>query len=585
MLIFPIEFLGILWWPLGPLPRTDRQNAIFQRKDPYNCTCDLTTLSIHSAPSMNEEEAAARHHDSSYYISESPYDARKYLKRAELYTDLNVYDLAAGDAYKALLLTDELRDDCSEYHSRAVEASLATESEEESEHQIRGLTLSAFHVLSKTLIQCGCLRSAHDFIHRGLLLKPDDPDLLSLREEILPSTVNVPPSRSANAIGSLPRRSLIPATLYPWNTFEPDRFSPESLAQLNAALASVAPKLEARATNLPALAPSGAAAASGECPSSVRQLGLFAKADVTPGELVLQERSLLAVCLLADKPLCDCCGAELPVTAAVSNGLPEEDGSGGLACADCEDAVFCSKDCQTLANETYHPIVCDKLVESVARETPPAEAADALYLLLLTRAIALAEARQTHILDLEEVRYLWGDFVSERLPHQSSDASAKLPFSFEYNILYPLNILERMGLDIFETHKRYETWVLNTVYAKFRAVANGSVNARTGRPEVCAVHPLWSLANHSCSPNVRWAWGGEIKLWARKEDEVVKWSGGKRVQDGGISQGEEIVNHYCDINLDVRARREWMMGSLGGLCVCRRCEWESSKASSGGQAT
>lgn len=32
---------------------------------------------------------------------------------------------------------------------------------------------------------------------------------------------------------------------------------------------------------------------------------------------------------------------------------------------------------------------------------------------------------------------------------------------------------------------------------------------------------------------------------------------------GGIKKGEEILNHYCDIDLKVKDRREWAQGSLG----------------------
>lgn len=31
----------------------------------------------------------------------------------------------------------------------------------------------------------------------------------------------------------------------------------------------------------------------------------------------------------------------------------------------------------------------------------------------------------------------------------------------------------------------------------------------------------------------------------------------------GIPEGEEVLNHYCDVELDVRQRREWAVGTLG----------------------
>ena len=107
------------------------------------------------------------------------------------------------------------------------------------------------------------------------------------------------------------------------------------------------------------------------------------------------------------------------------------------------------------------------------------------------------------------------------------------------------------------------------------------MNERTGIPEVAGVHWLWSMANHSCAPNVRWEWEkGGMGFVARGGDEVVRW-GEKRNKDeawkGGIGEGEEVMNHYCDVELPVRARREWAVGALGGVCVCKRCVWEEGE--------
>lgn len=46
---------------------------------------------------------------------------------------------------------------------------------------------------------------------------------------------------------------------------------------------------------------------------------------------------------------------------------------------------------------------------------------------------------------------------------------------------------------------------------------------------------------------------------------------------GGIKAGEEVLNHYCDIDLKVQARREWAKGSLGGWCMCQRCRVEAAQ--------
>ncbi|KAK5011410.1 hypothetical protein LTR39_004522, partial [Cryomyces antarcticus] len=65
--------------------------------------------------------------------------------------------------------------------------------------------------------------------------------------------------------------------------------------------------------------------------------------------------------------------------------------------------------------------------------------------------------------------------------------------------------------------------------------------------------------------------------------ERVQWKAGKgktkqaRTTAAGIKKGEEVLNHYCDIDLPLKERREWASGSLGGLCMCERCVWEEAQ--------
>lgn len=54
-------------------------------------------------------------------VEEQPYCLLVYLELAFLYLRLGYPDLAAGSAYKALLLTDAVRDDSDEYHEQAYE--------------------------------------------------------------------------------------------------------------------------------------------------------------------------------------------------------------------------------------------------------------------------------------------------------------------------------------------------------------------------------------------------------------------------------------------------------------------------------
>lgn len=523
-----------------------------------------------------------------------PYDCLAYLERAAVHTDLGYPDLAAGDAYRALLLTDEIRDESFEYHEQALEAlrlrcedglpailrdrgssdvdpsrgveqqaapSDAAQDVDSLADVARDASIQCYRRLAISLLLCGCLKSAHDFCTRGLAVAPDDADLLFKKEHI--QTIAKRRLQVDDVdINDLPDQGLVRREIYPWNDHEPDRFSQETLDFLNAELAIVAPRCEVRATELPALI--GGLAGAGDTATS-KQLGLFAKDDIGPGESLLDEYSVLTVNNRLKESLCDACSTELP---------PLEPGSTVVGCPDCEDIMFCDEEC--LANaQSYHPSVCDKDVDTIAKDPDPKETPNALYLLLLARSLAMSETRECHPLELKEIKYIWGDFLpstANAVPlslHAPPPPIWTLPFSFASNISGPLHILEKMDVDIFANLGEYDLWIFNTLYSKFRGTASARVNKRDGRVEVAAVHPLWCLANHSCDPNVGWEWGGRMKFWCREQR-----IGGV---PGGIAKGEEILSHYCDIELNVKERREWAEGSLGGWCMCERCKREAAE--------
>ena len=501
-----------------------------------------------------------------------------YRYRASLLQRLGFDDLAIGDTYKALLLLDDYLDESGEYHLQVCEAEANYIPDWSRERRVEKLSRRA-HLICRELVDMlltrRCLQSAYDFCMRSLRYGSLDPtetlDVFREKEEILRLGRKMQVEDGTLQLEALlveatfdkrklPDETNVARVIYPWNTFEPDRYSAANIAELNAELAKAAPKLEARITHLPLLATTtstrsaatnGGKQSNGPSPIS-RQFGLFAKEAPTPGEEILSESSILTAHRQLHGELCDACSGMLPPI-----------GSPSFACPDCADATFCSQECLDAALESYHPAVCDTDANTVARNALPTEAADSLYFLLVARTLAMAEHQGVHPLQLKETRFLWGDFGAE----------AKLPWSFKWNVLYPLHVLEKMDVNVFEHVRRYDFWVFNTLYAKFRGVASGRVNPRDGVPEVCAVHPLWSLANHSCAPNVRWEWGGNIRFWTRTAAEVVRW-GPMASSMGGVCQDEEIFSHYGDIDLDVKERREWMRGALGGDCQCERCRWE-----------
>ncbi|WPG98991.1 Hypothetical protein R9X50_00179300 [Acrodontium crateriforme] len=555
---------------------------------------------------------AQLHHISALH-EETPYCVPLYIVFASTYLQLGYPDLAAGEAYKALLLSDAVRDSSDDFHEPAFESlrdvislipleeriallktelgtSLSNANREEPEDQedveldvwLREHYLPLiYRLLSLSLWSCGCLRSAHEFSQRGLALYPNDSELQTYEKLIVEAKEGLSFAESGKV-----RREV-----YPWNNFEVDRKN--CLDELNEMMTEVAPKLEIREVKLPALHSDTLAAPNGD-PTKysddgfVTQLGVFAKEDIAPGERILEETSFLTVNNRLLDALCDACSGTLP---DLSKSEPSSSDGGPFMCDDCE-AVFCSLNCRDKAMELYHPIVCDRDINSIAKDVPVLETSDALYTQLLLRVLAMAEQQGLHPLEVPEVRFIWGDFhpfkaVAEHfqgykfLEPASHGFPRSLPFDFEYNVRLPFHALEKMDIDYF-ADARYAVWIFNTLFAKFRGTASARLSGKqpgtqARGPEVCAVHPMWCMANHSCDPNVTWEWGSSINLWAMEERQ--RW---ERPVDGqyqkpnkpGITKGEEILNHYCDPTLGIKQRRGWAQGALGGKCMCSRCEWE-----------
>ncbi|KAL2168191.1 hypothetical protein VTG60DRAFT_308 [Thermothelomyces hinnuleus] len=528
-------------------------------------------------------------------LARSPYDLILYLERALVHSDLAYPDLAAGDAYRALLLADEVRDESFEYHDQAKESlhgyrttpcpevlnhgSLVEDLDQivdgqgveaAGEYNILAniASVRCFQILSLSLLLCGCLKSALEFCERGLKMVPHNRELHEIKgyiEQVARRRLRKG-SDEPIEIHMLPDRGVVRREVYPWNTHEPDRFSADSLSFLNSKLAKIAPKCEVKVSSLPVLLDGASNTDQYDIIPTCNQLGLFAKQDIGPGEPVLEEYSLLTANNRHKESTCDACGTELP---------PLQSDSKAVSCPECHDTIFCDEFCFAKAQELYHPAVCEKDVDSIAKDPDPSVIDESLYLLLLARLLAMSTHQDIHPLEVPEIKYIWGDFVSVALNDVDGSITDEpppewtLPFSFKYNVETPLHILEKMDIDIYATLDRHDLWVFNTAYAKFRGTASARKNPRDGRPDVAAVHPFWCLANHDCNPNVTWEWGGRMLLWARETRVVGN-------QPGGIRAGEEILNHYCDVNLPVQQRREWAQGSLGGWCMCQRCREEAA---------
>jgi hypothetical protein len=578
-------------------------------------------------------------------LKRNAYDIRLYLARASLYRDLGYPDLAAGDAYRAALLVDYVRE-YTDSGELSFDGERAKEEEEEEEEEEGGdekradaeefragsravgvlrqntevgvevgfgvLEEEAMFSLASALLGVGCGKEAGEFCSQGSRRWAGSGRFPELGEEIA-AAVEV-----GSAAGGRARRLV-----YPWNCHEPDRFAEDTVRRINGEVMPKASEcVEVRVVELPLLS------RDTKVLGSTKHLGMFAKRDVAVGEVCLREESALTVVTDPEEGgLCEYCGQKWrkevlpsrPVLKLRVLGVEEEqveereeevivveeeeeEERETYTCELCVEAeveldevvvpVWCSKHCRDAAMQKYHPALCRRPIAPIHRaaNTPPqtglmqvlgqttrtgltagSQPGGSVYTLLMMKAFAMALTQGIHPLELEEVKFLYGVPPVE-------EGDLRIGWGWEENVRGVVGVLEALGIDVFDgkwrcdgqpplkpgreepTPEWWNTWVVNTLIAKFRGVASGRLDSR-GWTEAAAAHTLYSLVNHDCEPNVEWECGGIMEFRG-----IVDGDG-----EVAVRKGEELYSCYCDRRLGYRERREWMMGCLGGACMCNRC--------------
>jgi len=341
------------------------------------------------------------------------------------------------------------------------------------------------------------------------------------------------------------RQGKVARVIYPWNTYEPDRTSKETVDILNHHMTAASHgNFCVKVTALPDLSTQG---------EEVYQLGVYATKPLKAHEAVFHERSILTVNNRMRDTLCDCCNKILP---DIQDCHP---------CPDCEEATFCSESCLEDATNQYHPALCgqemdwlfksthgDISVQDSLKTSTISNSSNALYALLLLKTLAMSLTQDVHALELLPIKYLYGSSA----PPTDGTPPPTLPFTFQDNIVSVFHLLTRLDVDVFVVSlEKFDIWHTLTIQSKILGTASARHDEMSGEPEVAALHLCYSLVNHSCEPLMEWECKSDMIFTTLKD----------------VKEGEEVRDSYTDIRLDWKERREWLMGSLGGACRCERC--------------
>ena len=116
-----------------------------------------------------------------------------------------------------------------------------------------------YYLLSDSLVDCGCLQSAYKFCNQGLQKFPKDEGMKASREKLYDTLQRIAKSNGASwdesniNINDYSDTASVRREIYPWNSYEPDRFSEGSMEYLNGRLAEIGPKLAIHVIELPLL--------------------------------------------------------------------------------------------------------------------------------------------------------------------------------------------------------------------------------------------------------------------------------------------------------------------------------------------
>ncbi|KAB8289645.1 hypothetical protein EYC80_010559 [Monilinia laxa] len=494
-----------------------------------------------------------------------PYTPEHWRTRSEILLDLGFPELAAADAYKAIVLIDHVFDggalrskvwfamgmlmwirDVAEGISWGVDFS-----EMDLAIQMVGwLKYERKLAYAQLLLALDLLRSFHDIkvVSAEALEKyPDDSAFITYQQygtEDYETNRKVIDDLSACR---LPEHIAWRATemgrilirTYPW-AINVNTRTKQSIDAANKTLAKCSKVLRIKPSTL--IVPG----------SDDVSYGLFATQDIHADEVVLESRPALAVKasqLEQHENLLDSLiwkretGSEVSGSCFNCYGdLGNSNQQYGFIC--CAHLYFCSKACRDIAQTYYHNSQCGRNISRVyaaAQGEKCYTGGPEFSAVIWLRILAICKQGGGHPLQSPLIANL-----------ASHEANAEDPWSLEARVIAPLKTLEMLGVDTF-SNQDYDAWVLETLWQKVRINASGNEHEKDYG---CWVDGSHAMFNHSCEDppmiyGMHAGMGGANYKWCAERD---------------IQKGEEVfLSYLIDLPESTDERRKMLRGWFSGL--------------------
>lgn len=475
-------------------------------------------------------------------IPASAYDPSIWSDRAIHLLALGFPELAAGDAYKSILLCH--------YHKGLVPQSARSQHSVEpvppldpDRHRLH--LDAAYRSLIQALYDCHCYPECLHICQQAESRFPDEPYFAKAAEELLAATKHKADQIAKDGQSAVVQKDRLfdGAVLtihYPWMQTFHRRRSQTIINEVNEEFYFNFGTCRLEKSSIPR------SQTVTHARITPQFLGVFATRDLEPRECILIDRTSTGAC--STDMGCEDCFGKLMANANFT----------ALCCND----TFCSEDCYRRAWRTYHKAVCcvdfswlllpaKGLVESGAAMRP----------LLMCRYLSacVQNGEEEHPLDHSLIA---------RLQSQTNEGHLDV-FTFEETIVKPIQILQHLGVDVY-ANPNFDTWVIHTIWT--RLANNKQAYRRVPQGWIESVSPLLPFFNHSCEPNIECVNDGSstVRVHTRRR----------------IKKGEELFDSYIDVeSMPVERRQDALRPLFGGPCRCVKCLRQGSHEASERHAT